>query len=358
MAGNLDVCPGRSLVTKLGACIRPSKTVKSEYHGPGSDLATSGLVGRCLAGLEAQSRTPDEVVLSVRADDEATRSLLADRPDPSFPVRIATPPRPGLIAALNAGYDLATGDIVVATDDDTVAHRDWLEQIEKRFLEDPRLGALGGPDRMVLQDHPPEGIPGIKVGKVEPYGRIVGNHHLGTGQMRDVDILKGCNLAVRAAALGDRRIDVRLRGSGAEHHSELDVCLGLRREGWRVAYDPRVVVDHYEAARLEGSREIDKDPRERHDAIHNQTYALLKHLPAARKIVAFLYGLLIGTRESPGTRPRVGGPAAEAPDGERKRPRDRHLRPVQRPLDLAQRPARSITSMIAASTSAPISGQA
>jgi len=215
-------------------------------------------------------------------------------------MRIATPPRPGLIAALNAGYDLASGDLVVATDDDTVAHPDWLERIEARFLEDPRLGALGGPDRMVLHDHPPDGVPGIVVGKVEPYGRVVGNHHLGAGEIRDVDILKGCNFAVRAAALGERRIDLRLRGTGAEHHTELDLCLGLRRDGWRVAYDPAVIVDHYEEPRHVGSREIGKSAAENHDSIHNLTYALLKHLPPLQKLISLAYGLMVGTRENPG----------------------------------------------------------
>lgn len=256
-------------------------------------------LSRFLVALEAQSRPPDELVLSVRADDEATRSLLDERTMP-FPMRIATPARPGLLAALNAGYDVATGDVVVATDDDTAPRPDWLARIEDRFLEDPRLGALGGPDRMVLQDHPPDGIPGIPVGTVTPYGRVVGNHHLGAGEFRDVDILKGCNLAVRAAALGDRRIDTRLRGNGAEHHTELDLCLGLRRDGWRVAYDPAVIVDHYEEQRHEGSREVGKDATENHDSTHNLTYALLKHLPPLRKFAALSYGLLVGTRENPG----------------------------------------------------------
>ena len=225
--------------------------------------------------------------------------MLAARSD-AFPEVIATPERPGLIAALNAGYDLAEGDVVVATDDDTAPHPDWLERIERRFREDPRLGALGGPDRMVLQDHPPEGIVEIPIGQVQWFGRVVGNHHLGAGPVRDVDIVKGANFAIRRAALGARRIDTALRGRGAEHHSEIDLCLGLKRDGWRLLYDPAIVVDHYEAPRHGGQRETQMTGAEHRDAIHNQTYTLLKHLPAGRALVAFLYGLLVGTREEPG----------------------------------------------------------
>lgn len=258
-----------------------------------------GSLARCLDALAAQRRLPDEVVLSVRADDHDTRELLAGREAP-FPLRIATPQRPGLIAALNAGYDLASGDVVVATDDDTAPRPEWLARIEARFAADPGLGALGGPDRMVLQDHPPEGVPGIPVGRVEWYGRVVGNHHLGADGYREVDIAKGANFAIRSAALGERRIDTELRGRGAEHHSELDLCLGLKRDGWRVAYDPEVVVDHFEEARHGGQREIGMQPSEHHDAVHNQTYALLKHLPPLRAAITFLYGLAVGTRDNPG----------------------------------------------------------
>ena len=256
-------------------------------------------LGRCLDALEAQQRQPDEVVLSVRADDEATRSMLAGRSLP-FAHPIATPAAPGLLAALNAGYDLAVGDVVVATDDDTVAHPDWLARIERHFATEPGLGALGGPDRMVLQDHPPDGIEDVVVGKVQWYGRILGNHHLGAGEAREVDIVKGANFAIRKAALGARRIDSTLRGTGAEHNTELDLCLGLKRDGWKLVYDPAVIVDHHEEVRHGGERENRMTDAEHHDAIHNQTYALLKHLPPLCKLTALAYGLLVGTRDSPG----------------------------------------------------------
>lgn len=41
-------------------------------------------------------------------------------------------------------------------------------------------------------------------------------------------------------------------------------------------------------------------PEEDFDAIYNQTVALLKHLPPGRRLVAYSYGLLVGTRADPG----------------------------------------------------------
>lgn len=255
-------------------------------------------LARCLDALEGQVRQPDELVLAVRADDDATRAMLSGR-HPSFPVAVATPQRPGVIAALNAGFDRVGGGVVAVTDDDTAPHADWLQRIEARFRENPELGGLGGKDRIIAESDdpaPPEPI----VGRIRWFGRVVGNHHLGAGGMREVDIVKGADMALRCSAIAGRRLDPAMRGHGVELHWEIDLSLGLKTDGWKLAYDPAVQVDHYEEVRYGDQREELMSPRERYDAIHNQTYALLKHLPAGRRLVAVTYGLLVGTRANPG----------------------------------------------------------
>jgi GT2 family glycosyltransferase len=252
---------------------------------------------RCLDALEAQTRPPDELVLSVRVDDEETRSMLAAA-DPPFPLVVATPQRTGVIAALNAGFDSARGDLVAVTDDDTAPHADWLARIEARFREDPSLGGLGGRDLIIAGNDDGGGEP--VVGRILWFGRVVGNHHLGGGGLREVDVLKGADMALRGSALAGLRLDPAFRGSGAEHHWEIDLSLALKAAGWRLAYDPAVRVDHYEERRHGGQREELMSPQERFDAAHNQAYALLKHLPPGRRAVAVGYGLLAGTRADPG----------------------------------------------------------
>jgi GT2 family glycosyltransferase len=256
-------------------------------------------LARCLDALEGQARSLDQLVLAVRADDEATRALISARSLP-FPVEVATPDRPGVIAALNAGFDRADGEVVAVTDDDTAPHADWLEQIVARFEAEPGLGGIGGRDRIVGEGGDPLAGADLVVGRILWFGRVVGNHHLGSGEMRDVDILKGANMAVRRRALGDLRLDPAFRGSGAEHHWEIDLSLALKAAGWRLAYDPAIQVEHFEAARHGGQREGLMSPQERFNAIHNQTYALLKHLPWGRRTIAVSYGLLVGTRANPG----------------------------------------------------------
>jgi len=257
-------------------------------------------LARCLDALERQSRLPDQVVLSVRADDTPTREMIAARKSP-FPLDIATPERPGLLAALNAGFDRAEGDLIAATDDDTEAHPDWLERIVTRFDADPRLGGLGGRDRM-----PTEGGEGweepndLPVGRVLWFGRVVGNHNFGSGEIREVDILKGANMSFRRSALGSKRIDTALRGCGAEHHTEIELCLALKAAGWKIAYDPAVMVDHHEEVRYDARRGPEMSLEEQHNAVHNRAYGLVKHLPLHRAIPGFAYGTLVGTRDNPG----------------------------------------------------------
>jgi glycosyltransferase involved in cell wall biosynthesis len=256
-------------------------------------------LARCLDALADQTRRPDELVLVVRGDDEESRALLSGRSLP-FRIEVVEPSRTGVVAALNSGLDAVGGDVVAITDDDTAPLPDWLARIERHFITDAELGGLGGRDRIVGSPDGGAADAELVVGRIAWFGRVIGNHHLGRGATREVDILKGANMAVRRAALADRRLDTDLRGTGAEHHWEIDLSLALKRDGWRLAYDPSVAVDHYEAERHGGQREERMSERERFDAVHNQTLTLLRNLPARRRLVAVSYAFLAGTRADPG----------------------------------------------------------
>jgi len=59
-------------------------------------------LGRCLEGIRAQSRAPDEVVVVRRADDETTRTFLAERAALSCCQIAQADARPGLDERRNA----------------------------------------------------------------------------------------------------------------------------------------------------------------------------------------------------------------------------------------------------------------
>lgn len=127
---------------------------------------------------------------------------------------------------------------------------------------------------------------------------MIGDHHLGVGQAREVDILKGVNMSFRRSAVGDLRFDQRMLGTGAQVHFEVAFCLTLKRQGWMLIYDPAIVVDHYLAQRF------DEDQRHQFNAIaffnevHNETVALLEHLSPLQRLAFFIWATLIGTRRA------------------------------------------------------------
>lgn len=253
-------------------------------------------LGRCLAALAAQTRVPDEVVLGVRADDEATLRAVPSLAA-GLTVRIATTMVPGVVAAMQAALDAASGDIIALTDDDVRPRPAWIAGLLAHFEADARVAGVGGRDWQPYERGDAE-----RVGVVQWFGRIIGNHHLGAGAARDVDVLKGANSAYRAAPLRAVGFDARLRGQGAQLHWELGVCLPMRRAGWRLVYDPAVAVDHDVAPRHDADnlhRGIFSSAPLR-DAVHNETVEMLEGRRAAGRWAYLAWALLIGTGESPG----------------------------------------------------------
>ena len=252
---------------------------------------------RCLAALNAQTRQAEEVIVVVRDTDAETRGLLADCP-PALPgLRVITVCASGVLAAMTAGLEAAAGDIIALTDDDTAPFPDWLARIEACFDAHPEAGGVGGRDWQA-NDHRSREI----VGKIQWHGRVIGNHHLGVGGPREVDILKGANCAYRAQPLKKIGFETRLRGGGAQVHWELALGLAMRRAGWKLIYDPAIALDHFPAQRF------DDDANHRGifsaagltNSVHNETLILLTYLPPLRRVVYLLWALLVGTWADPG----------------------------------------------------------
>jgi glycosyltransferase involved in cell wall biosynthesis len=254
---------------------------------------------RCLEALKQQTRPVDELLVVVRDTDAETWTFL-DGINPT-PLRLQAlkVKASGVIAAMNIGLDSASGDIVAFTDDDAACHPDWLKRIELCFLSDPKIGGVGGRDWVYHGVQLEDGAREV-VGKLQWYGRVIGNHHIGVGKAREVDVLKGVNMSFRRSAISALRFDVRMQGTGAQVHFELAFCLSLRRADWKLVYDPMIAVDHYRGERF------DEDCRDRFNktavfnAVYNETLALLENLSHTRRIVFMIWAILVGTREARG----------------------------------------------------------
>ncbi|MFP3557178.1 glycosyltransferase [Paraburkholderia sp. SIMBA_049] len=255
---------------------------------------------RCLRALRMQERGCDEVVVVARSDDEATLACLKN-PEVvgGLPLNVALSQVPGQVAALNCGLDAATGDVIAITDDDAAPRPDWVRRIETAFSADPRLGGLGGRDWMHLKGSAVYGERPI-VGKIARSGKVIGNHHLGAGEAREVDVLKGANMSYRRDAIRNIRFDTRLRGSGAQVHNDMAFSMSVKSAGWKLIYDPQVAVDHFPAERFDEDRRDAPSMVAVCNAAYNLHLTLRDHLSPLHRGVAWWWYALIGTRVYPG----------------------------------------------------------
>lgn len=235
----------------------------------------------------AQTLPPAEIIVVRPRTDTATEDVIRLYPE----VIEETVGRPSYMDGLTKGTRRARGHVVCLIDDDAVPAPDWIERLAGHFA-DPDVGAVGGRDRQ-------PGRPsrnGARVGVITPWGKLVGNHAVGEGEARDVQVLKGVNMAFRRDLLA---LPVGLRGGATQDHFEVSASLWVLRSGARVVYDPCVGVDHYPAPRADGTRRFSVDPALARASAYNLVYSIVSFRPriALRRA---LFGMMVGDRGCPG----------------------------------------------------------
>jgi len=256
----------------------------------------------CLNSLSQQLQQPHEVIVVLRCDDMNTQQALSAF-NPALPLKVIFSSLAGTVAARNAGLEACTSDVLAILDDDTKPHPDWLMRVLTRFAEDPSLGGLGGRDRCFdgeAFDDRQESV----VGRIQWYGRMIGNHHLGFGEIREVDFLKGANMSFRAEAFADLRFDKRLKGQGAQPREDTSFSVAVKAAGWKLAYDPAAAVDHYAAPREEARHYVDvqalADEKSFREFAYNDTLSIWPALQGLRKVAFITWTVMVGTRVCPG----------------------------------------------------------
>jgi glycosyltransferase involved in cell wall biosynthesis len=260
---------------------------------------------RCLAALDRQRMKPAEILITYRAEDEATQAYLARQDRPGLSARLILCDRPGQVYAMTVAIDHVQSEFLAFTDDDAAPQPDWLERIQTHFDADPNIAGVGGKDHVCAGgewfDHRAEPV----VGRVRWNGTAIGNHHFGIGPARYVESLKGVNMAFRRSALGDLRPDSRLRGAGAQVGSDMHLSLSLVARGYKLVYDPLVLVDHYPAPRPVDEDRAAFHPEAHRNEVFNRTLIVLDFLAtqrwgALRRLAFLTYNGVRGTRKSPG----------------------------------------------------------
>lgn len=257
---------------------------------------------RCLTALSQQTRLADEVCVVVRDNDKDTSALIRDIVPLLRGLREIRVTKPGLVAAMNQGLHCATRDILVFTDDDAEPTPQWIEGIRNWYLNDPKIGAVGGRDCIQLEaSQLRDPAPTTDIGQLGRFGRISGNHHCPCPvRPLEVTLLKGVNMSFRRAALQNRQIDERLRGPSVQMGTEIDLCWPLKKLGWRIIFDDRLMVKHHIAPRRPGDDRLDFAGAVGRDFVFNNFYLMGKYGAPFQVAGSMFHRIFIGSRWTPG----------------------------------------------------------
>jgi GT2 family glycosyltransferase len=256
-------------------------------------LATS------LADLVAQSGvTSFEVIVVSRPTDGATNAVIDDfiERGNAHVIRQSVE-RPGIVAALRAGWERVQGEFVAMCDDDARYPPNWLERLGNLLVND-EVGAVGGP--IDQPGYPQKSVNGPRFASVGWFGRATyyGFDRPGVAEPFATDWLPGANMAMRAEIIRPTDFDVDLDAPGSAPGWEMAICWLIRKRGFHVLVDPTLKVIHEPGPRLDVGR--GQSPMRTFAYSRNTAAIMLTYLPALRRTAFLAYFWLVGQKESPG----------------------------------------------------------
>jgi GT2 family glycosyltransferase len=169
--------------------------------------------------LAHQTRQPDQIIISGTTNEDAGDLIELDG------VTVVTGPK-GLAAQRNTAlmHLHPETDIVVFFDDDFVAGPNWLEAAVRVFVDESDVISLTG---HVIAD----GINGPGLSFEDAVAAVEADVEPVPGNFREPFSPYGCNMAFRAASIGDQRFDERLVLYG--WREDRDFGARVRRKGGR-----------------------------------------------------------------------------------------------------------------------------
>lgn len=269
-------------------------------------LKRPDLLRRNLEALALQSRTPDEILVSLRGDLDPEGVAVVDnfiQHHPKLNVVKVMLTEPGIVVAENAILDAATGDVGCLLDDDAIARPFWLENLARHYEHDSRVGGVAGPAINVFDGVPDQRRARFRNRVIFP-GMVLDQSTRHTDRVVAVDHYRGANMSLRLEPLRKAGgFDRNLRGDCFRF--EMDACLGVQRQGYRLLFDPEVEADHHEAPRVLNTERFNAEAIFNNGA--NETYALMKGYGPIGRFLHMGFALLVGNFPNPGLAWGVGG---------------------------------------------------
>jgi GT2 family glycosyltransferase len=158
----------------------------------------------------------------------------------------------GYVRGCNAGLTFATADTVLYLNNDIELAPGAVGAALRRLESNPLIGAVGG---MVLRTHNVVQEAGNIVwcdGSTQGYMRDASPLAPEVNFVRDVDFCSGVFLMSRRTLLN--RLDGFDEAFAPAYYEDADLCLRIAEAGFRVVYDPGVVVHHLEHGSASSNR--------------------------------------------------------------------------------------------------------
>jgi GT2 family glycosyltransferase len=218
-------------------------------------------LSECLGSIQTYSCDSEIIVIGDKSDERTQRALLEKFPT----VRYLESEESSAVVKRNMGIAHASNDILIFVDDDVVVDSAWRENLLRHYKDDS-VGGVGGRVE----------IPGLKrrtsnygTGVIED-GFVIGNWNPAAREAFDVQHLLGCNMSFRKTPV------MRLGGfdnffRACNFREETDLCLRIRRLGYRIVFDPNANLVHKALGRRsQGARWI-------YYYIRNTVYLYMKY---------------------------------------------------------------------------------
>lgn len=232
-------------------------------------------LSRCLGRIALQTHPAKEIIIVDNSTNFSTRDFVRDQL-PSARYIYARLPLGSLPTMRNIALKHASADIVALLDDDCYPQPTWLAALLECYA--PGVGAVGG---RVIEGRVDEGNGSCRpvVGILTPLRGTLGNFSAFWPEPFEVDHIAGGNMSFRREILIQAGGWDTLLESGYAQYEETELCLRVKRLGYRVIYTPHATVQDGLVPREGGfTRDSGRSsPRLAYSVSRNAAYTIFKN---------------------------------------------------------------------------------
>lgn len=150
----------------------------------------------------------------------------------------------GFSKTINKGIKASSGEVIALLNIDTIVRKNWLSELVKSLLSDPKIGIVGS--KMLDLDGKTIQFAGAVIDGIG-ISRHIGRGEIDIGQfdsVREVDYICGASMAFRKSLMEE--IGLLDEGYSPIYYEDSDFVVRAKRKGYKIVYVPTSVLLHYE----------------------------------------------------------------------------------------------------------------